>query len=421
MIKIFKSLLILSLALAVLVSFSAVSAAEDSTGKKEGKEDKDPNEFKVYWKDGIRLDSNDGKFKLKAGGRIMSDWLWGTADEGIEDHFGEIVSGNEFRRARLYVSGTIYGNVEFKAQYDFAGGDADIKDMYVGIKGLPIGSIRAGHFKAGFSLEELTSSKYITFMERALSMTFVPSRETGFAIIGAAGEKKREFATWHFGLYTDADDYGNAVAYDDSYIFAGRITYLPWVDGKNLFHVGGGMVWKDIPEEGYVRFRERAENHLLSRYVDTHSFAADSTLAFNVEAAFIMNSLHGAFEYFMMQVDSPDYNDPEFQGFYAYAGYFLTGETRAYKREAGTFNRNKPKEAFSKDGGMGAWEIAFRYSWIDLNDTDVMGGELTDITAALNWYLNNNTVIKFNWVYADVAELDSGTANIFMARFQVDF
>ncbi len=64
------------------------------------------------------------------------------------------------------------------AQYDFAGGDADFKDVYVGLKKLPgVGTLKVGHFKEAFGLEELTSSKYITFIERSLpTEAFAPSR-----------------------------------------------------------------------------------------------------------------------------------------------------------------------------------------------------------------------------------------------------
>ena len=138
----------------------------------------DPKTMRAYWKDGLRLDSNDGSFKLKIGGRIQYDTIFIDESDDLEDNLGtNIEDDSEFRRARLYISGKIYDNVEFKAHYDFAGGDADFKDVYMGLLGVPVvGNIRIGHFKEPFGLEELTSSKYITFMERSLANTFAPSR-----------------------------------------------------------------------------------------------------------------------------------------------------------------------------------------------------------------------------------------------------
>jgi phosphate-selective porin OprO/OprP len=117
-------------------------------------------------------------------------------------------------------------------------------------------------------------------------------------------------------------------------------------------------------------------------------------------------------------VDTPDGSDPSFSGYYAYASYFLTGEHRAYKNSSGTFDRVKPKTNFGK-GGTGAWEVALRYSGLDLNDAPIQGGELEDITFGLNWYLNPNVRAMFNYVLADLDTV--GNADIVQLRFQIDF
>ncbi len=89
-----------------------------------------PPQFNVYWDNGLRFKSEDGNFKLKIGGRIMSDWGWLTEEKNILENVGDQVDGTEFRRARFYLSGEIYKNIGFKAQYDFAGGGRPRHDMY---------------------------------------------------------------------------------------------------------------------------------------------------------------------------------------------------------------------------------------------------------------------------------------------------
>jgi phosphate-selective porin OprO/OprP len=101
------------------------------------------------------------------------------------------------------------------------------------------------------------------------------------------------------------------------------------------------------------------------------------------------------------------------------AGYYLTGEHRRYKTRAGAFDRQKPKSIFGKDGGKGAWEIALRYSTLDLNDGPVLGGKEDNLTLALNWYLNPATRLMINLVHADIADL--GESDFLLARWQVDF
>ena len=86
------------------------------------------NDIKVTWKDSLRLETADGNNKLRIGGRIHWDNAFSSDDDYMSD-------GDTFRRARLYVSGQIQERYDFKMQYDFAGGDADFKDVYFGIKG----------------------------------------------------------------------------------------------------------------------------------------------------------------------------------------------------------------------------------------------------------------------------------------------
>jgi phosphate-selective porin len=116
---------------------------------------------------------------------------------------------------------------------------------------------------------------------------------------------------------------------------------------------------------------------------------------------------------------------PEFDGFYIYGSYFLTGESRNYSTSSGAFDRVKPKTDFHPtEGGWGAWEIGLRYSNIDLSDGNVNGGEADNITVGLNWYLNPNVRWMANYVYSDVENregVSDDDLNIVQTRFQIDF
>ena len=103
---------------------------------------------------------------IEFGGRIMYDMaVW----ENTTNDVATQMSGTEFRRVRFYNSGKIYGNVKYKLQLDFAGGKIAFKDVWMELNKLPIkGNLRVGHFKEPLRLEAITSSKYITFMERSL-------------------------------------------------------------------------------------------------------------------------------------------------------------------------------------------------------------------------------------------------------------
>ena len=382
----------------------------------------DPADFRVYWKEGLNLATLDGDFKLKIGGRLQTDWLWISEDSDIKNDvvggsaLGHQEDGVEVRRARLYFSGLIYDNIEYKLQFDFAGGEAALKDAYLCLTDFPLGQLWMGHFKEPFSLDELTSSKYITFLERALPNIFAPSRNAGFMLHNVASD---ELMTAAIGVFRDTDDFGENVD-DGGYNITGRVTALPIYENKgaNLLHLGAAYSYRN-PDDT-IKYRQRPEAHLTDRFVDTGSFAGDQVDLVGLEAAWVNGPLSLQGEYMMAYADRlVGGSDVEFDGYYVQAGYFLTGEHRNYKTSEGAFSRIKPNQNYSSEGGSGAWEIKARYSGLDLSDSDINGGQLNNITAGVNWYLNPNTRIMWDYVHAD--KDDVGQADMLMMRLQFDF
>lgn len=381
----------------------------------EKKTEAAPTDLRVYWKEGLRLDTPDKNFQLKIGGRIQNDWLWISEDDDIKAAIGEQEDGTEFRRARLYVQGLIYGNTEYKLQLDFAGSQVALKDVYVGLTDLPIGKLRVGHFKEPFSLEELTSAKYLTFLERGLPNTFAPSRNTGFMLHDTAFEDR---ATWAVGLFRDTDDRGMDMD-DGGYNITGRVTGLAWYEdkGASLLHLGAAYSYRN-PDDS-LRYRARPEAHLTDRFVDTGTFVSDQADLLGLEAAWVDGPLSLQGEYVMASADLMGGSDPDFSGYYGQASYFLTGEHRKYKTSSAAFDRVKPNKNFAWGAGCGAWEVKARYSHIDLDSNAINGGELEDISAGVNWYLNPNLRVMWDYIHADTD--DSGEADILMMRLQADF
>lgn len=375
--------------------------------------------FRAYWKEGLRFGTADGAFKLKVGGRIQNDWAFFEQDRKLENQVGNMQDGTEFRRARLYISGTVYDRVEFKAQYDFAGGETEFKDVYLGLNRLPVvGNVRVGHFKEPFSLEELTSAKYITFMERGLPNGLAPYRNTGIMF---QDHELDERMTWAVGLFRDADSDGDGSG-DGEYNVTARVTGLAVYEdeGSKLAHFGIACSHRNLGDD--LRFRERPESHLAERLVDTGEFHADNMDLLGLEAAMVYGPGSIQAEYVQAMVDGDNGSDPDFCGYYVEASYFLTGEHRNYKRSDASFDRLRPKSNFlGKEGGSGAWQVAARYSHIDLSDSGISGGELDTVAAGLNWYLNPNTRVMWNYVFAGPSDKCSGQASIFQTRFQIDF
>ncbi len=405
------------------------------------------NTFKAYWDNGFKMESKDKQFKLIFGGRIMNDWAFFSQDDTLHTLLPS-KDGTEFRRARFYNSGVIYKVIKYKIQLDFAGGDADFKDVYLQFSNLPlVGNFKVGHFKEPFGLEELTSSNYVTFMERSLTSPFTPARNTGGMLFNSILEKRM---TWAFGVFRDAGYYGNATSSSESnYNVTGRVTGLPYLNSEKsqLLHLGLAFSYR-TPDAGNYSLKSQAESHLAPKYyVNTGTIGRVHGISIiGTELAFVMGPFSIQGEYMMSSLTRAIADslgavsniDNRFSGFYGMASFFLTkGDHRNYKGSGGVFSRVKPKNPFlGKDGGTGAFEVGVRYSGLDLVDgkssdqTIINGGVLNDISFEVNWYLNPTARIMANYVMAsvnsaDIANNDNitdfGNAGIFQMRFQIDF
>jgi len=394
-----------------------------------------------------------GKPTVTVGGRVFADAvLFGQSDLS-KAVIGDAQDTAFFRSARLHAEGQMFDVYDYKIEMDFAGRDSDgtgssvfFKDVYLNIRELPyLGNVRIGHFKEPFSLEELTSSRYITFMERSLANVFVPQRNMG---IMATNTYWDEYGTWAAGAFRhdQQDDPPFRADDDGGTALTSRITYLPWYDeatqGRGLLHVGFGATWRD-EDDDTVRFRARPETGVMVNEAGNSLYIVDTGnipfvtnySVFGPELAFVYGPFSVQSEYMVTTVNRRDgLEDPTFHGFYIQTSYFLTGEHRPYSRTKGAFDRVKPFTNFFRvrtcegdiQTGCGAWEVAYRYSWLDLDDFDaaILGGTAADHTFGVNWYLNPYTRMMFNYVTSDVSRPNNGPdvdVNVFEMRAQFDF
>jgi phosphate-selective porin OprO/OprP len=379
------------------------------------------NNFRAYWKNGLRVESNDGDFKFKFGGRVHLDAM-NVFPDAVLDTMIDIRSGVEFRRLRLYSSGQVFGNVKYKVQLDFAGGVTRLKDVYITITKIPyIGNIQLGQFKEPLGLELLTSSNFITMIERSLSNPLFPDRNTGIMVFNNILNQRM---TWAAGYFLPSDDFGTYVG--NKYHLTGRLTGLPIYkndDKYRVLHIGAGYSFQYEDNEKYV-LKSRPESHLLPTIALAEIDHAKSVNVATGELALVLGSFHFQTEY-AMQVAQTSENSTlqnKYYYFHAYHGivsWFITGEHKNYDTKSAAFGRVSPKKNFGKEGGAGAFELAARYSNIDLDDTDIQGGFVSNISLGLNWYLNPVTRFMVNYIFADIK--DTGNADIVMVRFQIDF
>ncbi len=230
---------------------------------------------------------------------------------------------------------------------------------------------------------------------------------------------------------------------------ATRLTYLPWYDepsgGRGLFHTGIDYAYRSAPDH-IGTFAARPECNFGPSVVNMAVTSSSNNTLTDVkqwqvvdgEAALVYGPLSLQSEIFGMTVERLGGVNNNFVGTYAFVSYFLTGENRPYNRKLGVFDRVRPYENFFRvktcDGnvetGRGAWEVVYRFSYIDMLDglTKTGAGLATDHTFGLNWYMNPFTRVMFNYVHSTDTYNKSSTQRItggeidqFMLRFAMDF
>ncbi len=372
------------------------------------------DQAKITVKDKLEIASNDGDFSMRVGGRVQADAAF--YDEDNLHH----TDGTEMRRARLFVQGKLWQAWKYKLQYDFVNtGSSGIADAYLQYTGLPW-KVTVGHFKQPFSLQNMTSSKYITFTERGLPHLFTPGRAIGVA----AGRSGKNWSL-NAGLFGEGID-GASSNEDEGYAFTGRGTYAPILDKQQHLHLGASVSYRESGSNDAISFSERPESHVTNiKEVSTGSINADSNLRTVAEAAYTFNraSLQGEYYYVDIERDGSGSPDLDFSGYYLEGSWFLTDDMRNYSGSKGSYGKVKPHSVVGK-GGMGAWQLAVRFSSVDLNDADINGGEAENLSFGVNWFATNNIRMTAN--YVKVLDVEGGSSDAdepesFQMRAQVEF
>ena len=351
-----------------------------------------------------KLEFKTDEHKFRIGGRAQHDiTLVGNDGDGSVGS-----SEQQFRRARIYLSGTAWEHWDWKFQFDLEDADdssMSIEDAFIKYKGWGQASVTIGQRKAPFSLNELTSSKYITFIERAVPSNLFTSESIGIGnrSPGITLDNTGKNHTLAGGFYLMRQRSGNEAdsiserKIDDGWGVTARATWLPInVSGKQLVHTAAAFGYKHYPNKTVNRFRVRPGVSEGDRIVDSDgSLKADNFLGMNLEAASIWGPFSASAEYYYGDFDGTGATGAtDMEGFYVQGSYFLTGENRRYKN--GAFSSVKVKDPVG-GGGWGGWEVGLRYSSTDLGVG--IGADSGDVlTAALNWYVNNNMMFKLNYV-----------------------
>lgn len=394
---------------------------------------------------------------LRITGRIHLDyWSFAEDSPGI-GFFENPATGVDpedrifFRRLRIAFLGDIFETMLYKLEVDFNNpSEPEMKDNYLGFKELPLlQTVLLGYQKRPLGLDHLNSSRFNIFIERPLVVEAFneDARRLGLASYGVSQDEAFNWTVGVYSLENPVDD-GRYIGDSLQLGLNTRLSASPWYDessgGRGYLHLavanmaarpdGDADPLDTNRNEG--RFRTRGELRSDNRWIDTGRIAgADWFDTLGLETILNLGPLQIVSEYQNTWLDRDDGSALFFHGAYVYAAYFLTGEHQPYDRESGTIDCAEPFENFflvercrgGVGAGWGAWQVAARYSYLDLTDEDIRGGVEHNVTLALNWLWTSHSKLQFNAIYADIRDhapvggFTSGHFTGIGSRFMVDF
>ena len=387
---------------------------------------KKPKEKWDTFRDGVRgllvWDFFDGHLTIRAHARVQVDGTLAKANQTMEGVYGELGDSFDFRRLEAFAQGTIDHHLRYSLSFNF-GADAGFGDIFVegrehglNVFGYRVGQFRLGSFQEPFSFERMMSSYYTGFLERSLPVwTFTPGSNLGYMVFDTSKNKR---FTWAVGFFSwgqaDESNASNSVLSVTS-----RITWLPVYrdGGRSLLHIGGSFSTRD--PNGDTRYRSRPEARFVNFLVDTGDFSASRIKLYGVELVGVRGPLSFQSELIASQVSGTEIGSATFWGGYVQVGWFITGEHKSYDTGLGVFSRVIPRQEsqgiFRKRPG-GGLELTGRISNVDLDEGSITGGQMTDFSFGVNWYLSSTSAVKLNYINSNVK--DQGRANIILLRYQ---
>jgi phosphate-selective porin OprO/OprP len=364
-------------------------------------------------------------------------------------------NGDLFRRARLGVDGTAFGDWNYRILLDFGGTGVEnagqVYETWIEYAGLKPLRFKVGAFSPSLGLDDQASTSSMPFLERSaiadlyrglaggdtrttfqitaggahwLAAGAVTGRSIGVVNTGATVS----FSSAGTSTVPVSAAIGAAQTYDDPLGFTGRLAATPIHGGDYLVHVGvnGSYVERPAQTAGptaagitpasafAIGFNSTPEVRVDgTRLVNTGNIPARHAGTVGVEFAAQKKNLLLQSEYQRISVDRSDgLSSPDFSGYYVSGTWVITGESRKYNPQSGAFDAVAVARPFNiKKGDWGAWELGLRYSEVDLNYHQgaagsapaadaIRGGEEKNWSLALNWY--PNTVVRVMLDYANV-------------------
>lgn len=381
--------------------------------------------------DGFALVSPDKTAELKFRGLMQFDSRFGLDDDKDNDTF-------LFRRLRPTIDGRI-GDVSWRITPEFANDDADLVDGYIDYKTPAPVVVRAGQYKAPVGLERLQSGSAIVFLERAFPTELAPNRDRGFAAYSSLLENRLDLELSASNGTPDGRDATN-VDFDGEPEVAARVFFEPvpgigfGIAGTHGEKISENDTRSASPSNANAflpRYRSPAQNTIFQ--YNTGAFADGDHTRVTPQAYAYVGPFGVMAEYIESEqavgysTADADFGTDNFTNKAAQITgvWSITGEDQSFKGI-------KPK---NPGLNAGAWELALRYSTLEVDDlvfdlgfanpsTQVQKAD--EAAIGVNWVITQNVKLAANYTQT---KFDGGAANggdrddekVFSTRVQLNY
>jgi phosphate-selective porin OprO/OprP len=378
------------------------------------------------------ITSSDGRATFAIGNQTQFDMGGYFQSPSKTTQFPVLNSGVNLRRERIFFVGQ-YDDFVLRVTPDFKDPSPTLYEAnlnYVGIKRI-VGTV--GYFKPWYTMYDSQSSNDFLLLERPTIIDISRNLAAGDsrASVGFKFSNDRFF----YSTYLTGAVYGqNSTSLNGEQLgIVGRMAGRPYYDrdwnvavnfsAEDVFHpnlMKGGVPFVSQQTLTYQNQPELRidQNNLIS----TGALSSTSANSFGGEIGINWRNYLVQGGYYTInnnQLLPPGKPSPvlSFGGGYVEGGWVITGEPIRYSVGDAAFARPRVTNPFSLGGGIGAWELAGRYSVMNLN-SNVIDGVAESVTggvfggfqqvygAALSWYPNDRLRLMLQFQYVNVNKLD---------------
>ncbi len=399
-----------------------------------------------YFGTGFWWTTQDEEFQLRV--RIGSQFDLREWSPGNYDYS---TSGLYLPRQRFFLAGRITKPLEYELAFNRGMNGTDLLNAYLNYHANDRLEIRLGRYFTPLGFDQYAIPIYwMPTPERSLFTTNVgTNRQVGLMAWGYLFDAKMDYAVGAFNggrnSYQSANNAMDVNGYVNFRPFQGSDT-LPFLRYLNIgtsaaygyqdqrpvpqaFQIGAISPNSNVPGLGTIPFL----------ILDNDVIEKGPRLLGSVHTAYYYKSLSliGEWQYGYGSYASRNRRAPvavPFDGFYATAAYFLTGE-QIERRAVVKPNRRFRPFSGSANSGPGAWEVVARVTELDLGDSVFDAGfadqrlwsdSALQTEVGLNWYWNEYLKVYMFWLHADFGDpvmnrpgQYQSSADMFWMRFQL--